>query len=502
MFLESQNDAPPEKLEDKLEAMPIDLENKTVDESKNKLMSNEHTKQSHALAVTANKYDATLTPLFASQSIFSEYSTPYPRFGMSDFITPATPSAFITDLDSQDSLLSLEPRTLDCDSTLVAKSSKNITPTNFPVDKVPSHYKIELFNSDSDSETFLPLTPSDVQTQPDTPPPQQLAQTAEKELEIVSLPQSSVASPSKQVIDTSPVKPGREEDSVGNAPEIVLNSAHGETHKDHESSMEYLNRFVEEVRHFMERRNGDIPQNISKEIQVTLIDNATDPIIPPNIDQLITEIAREKLDSLWEDYIQNKVALPHGPFLTRRNTNMPHGGTCDSTFSGYNSRVTSSLSDTTLFIPKNIPEKFSQKKLQLVMKPRRKHTHKSRRESARNRSATSAQANHFELDTVQVPDKNVLSVKRNSVAFLVSSDETEKEKCVHPSESLRASVDLTLQEACQSLNPRFVTNSHLRQVQVQKLKLWRKEMSRQISQKPTANKSIQTLHSGEFSNFG
>ena len=412
--------------------------------------------------------------------ISTDTNLQFPRFAFSDFITPTNPfvsSTFLTEMDSQLSLPSgsVQPHSQDCDTTLAPLNFNTDIQTHregeYPIESVPSHYKIDLCK-----DSFMPLTPES-RTAEDT--------SINRELEIVSLPQSSVVSPSKLNIDTIV-----EED-------IIFEDKNVGTNFDipSETSLEYIQRFVSEVKKFMEKRTYQLPHDVSKEttIPVPPSDTAATPPLPSNLDQLITDMARQKLDELWENYLHNKSEFSDTPRLTRRHNKVAHAPPDNSTLTEYNNKLTSSFSDTTLFVPRH--HKATQRR-HLVLKPRVKKTHKRRKEATTLVTSLATQTQPLS-DNELPPDSLKLSAKQKSVAFLV---QLNRDNCVDTDETLvskSVSADLTLQKACQSYNPRFVTNSNFRQMELQKVRMCRREMAR-ICLVPTENKSIQTQSAGEF----
>ena len=438
--------------------------------------------QTNALALSPSK-DRLFTPTVQ----LCTDNNPFPKFAFSDFITPTNPfsnSTFLTEMDSQLSLPSVQPHTRDFDTTLAPFEAHSDTneahKADFPIENIPSHYTIDLCNVEAETEedTFLPLTPSEFRTGEEN--------SLNRELEIVSLPQSSVTSPTKLHLDTIIEENMIFEDKkIG--PDFDIQN---------ETSFEYIQRFISEVRKFMDKRTFQIPNNVSKEtiIPVPPGDTTATPPLPSNLDQLITDMARQKLDELWENYLRNNSEFSDKPRLTRRHNKVAHAPPDDSTLSGYNTKMSSSFSDTTLFVPRH--HKATHRS-HLLLKPRGKKTHKQRREATTFVTSLATQTQPA-FDPEDTPDSLKLSVKQNSIAFLITANDTSK--CIDTEETplpKNVSLDMTLQEACQSYKPRFISNSNLRQMTLQKMKMCRREMA-QMCLVPTENKSIQTQLQGEF----
>ena len=404
-----------------------------------------------------------------------------------DFTTPTNPietgTAFLTDIDTHQSVASVQPHTLDFD-TMTERGDISIQPfsDNYQVQTVPSHYTIDVSKGEEDEDTFLPLTPTEIKRYEDV--------TISKQLEIVSLPQSSVASPSKPLQDNS-------EDYNPDGNDGIKFDIKQET------SFEYINRFVAEVRKFMDKRNIQIPPVITEEegtAPVPPCDTIITPQLPSNMDEMITEMARQKLDELWEDYLENKPRFFNKPQLVRRRDKI--GSTADSTLSGYNTRLTSSLSDTSLF--SSVTRHNSVRKNHLVLKPRRKIAQRRYREVTTRVADLGTQTISADLgtqtqsavpETEQIPEDLLLSVKVNSVAFLVTDDTEKPQASVICTTGKNLSTSMSLQEACHSFNPDFVTNSCLRQIRLQQQRMSRREIAQQLLLIPTVNKSVQThLH--------
>ena len=570
-------------------------------------------KQTNELILSTKQPDPVVTPLIPTNNTTHLFP---------DFITPTNPfetsTTFLTDIDTYQSVASVQPHTVDFD-TMVEQGDTAIQPfsDNYQVDVVPSHYTVDVSKLDGEEDTFLPLTPSEIKRYEDN--------TISRQLEIVSLPQSSVASPSKHLQDNS------RDDNPDRTDGVKFDF-------QQETSFEYINRFVAEVKKFMETRNIQIPSVISEEegiVSVPPCDTIITPQLPSNMEEMITEMARQKIDQLWEDYLENKSCFFNKPQLIRRHDKID--STADSTLTGYNTRLTSSLSDTTLF--SSLTCHKSVRKNLLVLKPRRKVAQRRNKEvtphvadlGAQTRSADletqtrsavpetqtrsadletqtrsadlgtqtrsadletqtrsavpetqtrsadlgvqtrsadletqtrsadlgtqtrsadletqtrsadletqtrsadlgvqtrsadletqtrsadlgtqtrsadletqtrsadlETQTRSADPETEQIPEELLLSVKVSSVAFLVTNDTQKPQDSVTHTTGKNLSTSMSLQEACQSFNPDFITNSCLRQIRIQQQRMSRREIAQQLLLVPTANKSVQThLH--------
>ncbi|KAI6656468.1 hypothetical protein LOD99_1264 [Oopsacas minuta] len=404
------------------------------------------------------------------------------RLPYTDFITPTNPFAtttFLSDKDSQQSLASVHPHTIDYDTVIAPDQSIQPFNNEYQIEKVPSHYTVDVSKLEAEDvaeeDTFLPLTPSEFNTFE--------GYSVSKQLEIVSLPQSSVVSPSKPFQDSLTLE------------NVEFRNDSTQFDIQRETSFEYINRFVAEVKKFMDKRNVKIRPNISEEETIPMppCDTIITPELPDKMDEMITEIARQKLDELWDDYLQNISYFSNKPQLIRRNNKMQ---SADSTISGYNTKMTSSLSDTTLFTFQTHSKVARQtRRNHLVLKPRRKPVRRRTRELTNCVSNLATQTQIVE--TNHIPEDMLLSVKSNSVAFLVTGDEQKSSDCVGETVSPKnVSNTFSLQEACQSFKPGFIMNSSLRQIELQKRRMSRRELAQQLFMIPTANKHIQTHTQG------
>ena len=435
----------------------------TPDENIHTSPTQPNNKQTNELALSTPKVQT-----------FPENNLQFDRFNFSDFLTPTNPfmtQTFLTEISSQQSLLSVQPHTRDIDTFLAPFESKDGT-HEFPIENIPSHYKIDLCRAGGETEedTFLPLTPSEFRTE---------ESSLNRELEIVSLPQSSVTSPTKLLLDTIV-----EENTVFEEKKTGI-----EFDIQNETSFEYIQRFVSEVKKFMEKRTFQTPHSVSREttIPVPPGDTTATPPLPSNLDQLITDMARQKLDELWENYLMNKSQFSYKQHLTRRHNKVAQEPP-DSTLSGYNTKLSSSFSDTTLFVPRHHKPTH---KNHLVLKPRYKRTHRREREVTTCVASLATQTH----PVIENKDSLTLSVKQNSVTFLVKAN--DREECLDRDVSQNVSLDMTLQEACHNLKPRFITNSNLRQVVLRKVRMCRREMA-EVCLVPKENKSVQTKLEGEY----